>query len=57
MKSDASTMFLSERAPSVAPDRKAGVGKDGIPHRQLRWRRGRAGRMGIHAWVHSAAFG
>ena len=56
-KSAASTVFSSERVPSVALDRKAGVGKDGIPPRQPRRRGARAGSIRINARVYSAASG
>ena len=56
MKLAESTMFLSERAPSVALDCKAVVGKNNTPPGQLGWWRTRAGRsIGIDAWVYSAA--
>lgn len=39
----------------VALDRETGIGENGVAPRQLRGRRSRAGRIGIYAWVHSAA--
>ncbi len=42
-------------AELAALDRETCVGENGIAPRQFRGRRSPAGRMGIHAWVHSTA--